>query len=227
MRYLVAFVILSQIFVTQAANAVSWQSLSACPTEDDMDELILSCGDNAHIAQKAKDCSDQTIAAWKTAAKAAEAKLGLNANKTTSQKNSQAKAKTDYDEAIKVLTAQIANMESNTDLISDFTEAMVNYPDAKTMEDSPDCFVDEFNNVQKIVTNLEEETAQARAVLKMATELRASASANESDFGSVAEGGQVTQAARPAYVPTSRPRGHGKVTAGSDITGLKREPASK
>ncbi|HEY8280247.1 MAG TPA: hypothetical protein VIH99_11530 [Bdellovibrionota bacterium] len=193
--------------------------LGICPSVEDVDNEIISCGSNAYVGQKAKQCSDAIIASWKTASAALKVQLAANAA-VDSQNVSEEKTFRDYDQTIRSLDKQIAYMVENTSLIVSYTERMVDFPEGVDDATSAQCFNDPFHEISDLVWNLDEEIIRAKKIRQMAVDMRATAHTRHKNFDrSIFEGlmSEKTVAAG---------RGH-SVNGKSDVTGLANDRAKR
>lgn len=156
---------LALLLMLSASSAMAAPKLPACPTIEQLDEKIISCGDDEIAAQKARDCADTIIASWQLAAEGLKATLEVSgSNQSVSEKE----AKLDYERTLLTLESQIARMQDGTDLVADYVLVMVDYPDSNDDENSLSCFNENFHKVESIVKELDDEIVRAKEIYELA-----------------------------------------------------------
>lgn len=174
MRFLLAFSFLSLSISNLAVAATD------CATLDEIDDRIISCGDNQIAAEGAKTCAVEIKKDWKAASKELEA--ALQNNKQKNQNTSQLLTKVDYEKTVKMLEREITKMQEKTGMIADYASLLIDYPDSDRMEKSLSCFVSAFNSIQQTVTGLDAEIVSAKKLLTQTLALREKANVNSQNL---------------------------------------------
>ncbi len=195
--------------------------VSVCPSLQELDNQLISCGDNYFAAELAKECSDKIVTSWKTAAALLQPQLLASGR---NQSVSEAETKASYEKAAATLKTQIIYMQEGTALIASYPDVMIDFPDSKGEEASLSCFNEAFADVQDIVKGLDKEIVAAKKVYELAKKLRDTAGTRQSgldkslisglsEAGKMAKGSSGGAVARRGKSPR----------APSDITGVKED----
>jgi len=202
------------VFLTAMAQPHAHaEEVSVCPSLDELDAQILNCGDGYFAAEMARECADKVIASWQLAADQLKSTLEVSGS---DQKVSAMEAKNDYDKTMRLLKAQILHMQEGTSLVASYPDVMVDFPDSNGEEESLSCFNEPFEEVQKIVTNLDQEIIKAKKVYAAAKEMKSIAGDRQRKLDASIFKGSISARAIPAKLAISK-------KDNSDITGIREE----
>ncbi len=192
------------------ANAAK---LGICPTVDQLDGIVISCGSNEKVTQKARECADTILGSWKLAAVALQTQLTAHAE---SQNATEVETRKNFDKTLFALEAQIKYMQSSTALVADYVQVMVDDPESREDATSMSCFNDNFHAVERIVKELDGEIIRAKGIHAMVADMRAKSSERHAKFDkSIFEGVMSGKMVVVKYGESAN--------GASDVTGIRED----
>jgi hypothetical protein len=129
-----------------------------CNASKELDEQILKCGDNALAPKFGREC----LAIIKKESEVAHATL---------QKAQASRDRRKLEEAINNMFEQIKTMQSQTANVADYAGLMIDFPDSYRKETSAECFNTNFDELQKIVNDMDDEIIRAKKAYETSKKL--------------------------------------------------------
>jgi hypothetical protein len=130
----------------------------SCPAVKELSAQILSCGHNSVAVERAREC----MHAVKEEAQAAVAEL---------QRAAASRDRRALTAAIEKSSRRIELMKAQTDWAARYAEAMIDIPGSARKETSLDCFNARFDELQRLVTAMDNEIIRAKNARLRATRL--------------------------------------------------------
>lgn len=130
----------------------------SCPTVMELSAQILICGHNSMAVERARECMHSV----KVEAQAAVAEL---------RRAAASRGRRALTAAIEKSSRRIELMKAQTDRAAHYTEAMIDIPGSARKETSLDCFNASFDELQKLVTAMDNEIIRAQNARLRATRL--------------------------------------------------------
>jgi hypothetical protein len=146
--------------------------VQSCPSIKQVDEKIISCGNNAYAAAAADKCAKAVMQDWNRAAGPLKTLLPVLRSKeepASPKERSADNTLADYRRAIAILDRQIRFLRKYAALLAKYTEIMIDLPSSRTAASSLECFNTAFDQVQRVVTQLDDEIIRAKAARAQAT----------------------------------------------------------
>ena len=216
-------------FLLFAAPAFAAFNPGACPSVAELSAKIKICSENKQTAVAARACAAEMRKSWKEANHAFQ--LGLAASRAKlkgSQEKSVETSNFDYKSMEVTIATEIERMQKYTALIASYPQAMLDFEDAVDDDTSATCFNESFNELQKLVKELDKEIISAKAAHKVALGLVGSTAARDASLGGVAGSAGVgaagTKGAGAGSV--SGPKGP-KAPRDSDVSGIQEDKAKQ
>lgn len=204
-----------------------------CPKPEEFRQRIYNCGENRLAEAYAKACAKDSLDTVRAVGVALDLAMKDLQKQSTSQEKAALDALSKLDIAIDSLGAQIPFLQKRTSLIASYVSAMIDYPGAENEEESMDCFSEHFNEMQKVVNELDREIIKLKGAYRKAERLSMDVSKNHSSLESIQktwsasqpkpENSSVQNADSAARKPSASTP-NGKKIRSSDISGTEEIP---
>lgn len=197
----------------------------ACMGLSELKEEVFSCSSNTTAAQKAMQCYDQVMKNWEDASKEL-GKLMEKAKKESAQNKLLSTMNVDFKNALTKIDAETESMQKNTELISSYPLAMVEYFPGIMDPREPYCFQRPHQKILAITADLKKQIAVAKKLREQTSSFyQATKNAGSNLKGSVVEKlppARPTESKKPAIQKSGKAQ-----NSGSDITGSQKAAADK
>lgn len=215
-KYLLA---LTLTVLAQTSHA-SAELPASCLDLDDLDDQMISCGSNSLAPKSAQACYRDIQKQWKAAS--ARLSVSLKTIGTGNRQNEfEAKTQSGLIATVAEVDALIVSMKAKADMVADYELLMVNDPNAESLEDSLSCFGEPFQELGKVIDQMDQAVIDARAARAKAVELALAAGMKQSNFAKVAGQKEAPKARKPNSAHDHF--GPGEKPGESDISGLPGE----
>jgi len=191
----------------------------ACPSSNVFYSKIYNCGMNKLAPEYGRSCADMVIAeSQANGKKLNELMENMKHQLGDAQAANMGEARKRLRMAVTDLERQIKSMQSNTNVVASYAEAMIDFPDSESDETSPDCFNENFHALQKIVNELDREIVNSKRARTEALRLLGSLGKSGSEMSNIS-GVKRKLSSQPASALPKAPRG--KRSRSSDISGTE------
>lgn len=200
-----------------------------CPSLNEVRESIMNCGQNVLASEVASMCAGAVKAAWAAEGARLMGTLKLNDAKLKGEQDKlTVNARNDYLAAINSLDQQITQMQHYTNLVSTYTQVMMDYPEGTSEATSAECFNSAFNDVSKTVADLDNEIIRAMdirdaAIKMMNTSQAAHKGYDNKMFESKSPMLKTNRPPASAQPVVPKPKAHRE----SDVSGIKEDEAAR
>jgi len=134
-------------------------SADPCDASKELDERILACGDNNLAPQYGRECL-------------AIIKQEGEATFTALQKAEALRNSGTLNDAISHAAEQIKTMEVQANNVAAYADVMIDFPDSKGPETSAECFNTNFDELSRVVWEMDDELIRAKGAYKSAVGVR-------------------------------------------------------
>jgi hypothetical protein len=137
----------------------------ACPNAKELEPQVVSCGNNDIAATAARKCGEAVVLRWKAAVGTI---LPLLRQKDTSPRRERGlpgRGSADYQRAISTLKSEIRSLQKYASRVADYSEIMIDFPGAHDRASSAECFNRAFDQVEHVVSQLDDEIIRAKEML--------------------------------------------------------------
>jgi hypothetical protein len=195
-----------------------------CPSSNVFYSKIYNCGMNKLAPQYGRSCADMVVAESKVnGKKLSDLMENMKQQLGDAQTANMSEARKRLRMAVTDLERQIKSMQSNTNVVASYAEAMIDFPDSDSDDTSPDCFNENFHALQNIVNELDREIVNSKRARTEALRLLGSLSKSGSEMSNISGVKRKLSSQAVDALPKA-PRA--KRSRSSDISGTE-EPKPK